>query len=89
MIDFIKEMTVGNVFLMYHLFGGLVLGRFFGLWKRCNPVLMTLAVAILWEVVELYINNGIGGYSGGLMGYIADTIGDIGGAVLMAWVVVR
>ena len=89
MTEFIKEMTIGNVFLVYHLFGGLVLGRFFGLWKRgVNPVLMVLCVAILWEVLELYLNGGIGIY-GGTMNYIADTIGDIAGAVLMAWVIVR
>ena len=89
MIEFLKEMTIGNVYLMYHLFGGMILGRFFGLWRRLNPILMVLAVAILWEVLELYLNNGIGGYSGGLLGYIADTTGDISGAVLMAWVVVK
>ena len=88
MIDFIKEMTVGNVFLMYHLFGGLFFGRFFGLWKRCNPVVMTLVVAIIWEVIELYINGGISVY-GSTLNYIADTTGDISGGVLMAWVVVR
>ena len=87
MIEFIREMTVGNVFLVYHLFGGLVLGKFFGLYKRFNPVLMVLCVAILWEVLELYLNNGISGYSNGLMGYLADTTGDISGAVLMAWVI--
>ena len=88
MAEFFKEMTVGNVFLVYHMFGGMILARFFGLWRRLNPILMVLVVAILWEVLELYLNNGIGGYSGGLTGYIADTIGDVLGAVIMAWVVV-
>jgi len=89
MIDFIKEMTVGNVFLFYHLFGGMILGRFFGLWNsRINPILAVAIIAILWEVVELYV-IGYSTYSWGIRGYIADTTGDILGATIMAWVVTK
>ena len=89
MTEFIKEMTVGNVFLFYHMFGGMVLARFFGLWKRgINPVLMVLCIAILWEILELYL-FGYSTYSWGIKGYIADTIGDISGSVIMAWVVTK
>lgn len=91
MIEFLREMTVGNQHLFWHLFGGMLLGVIFYKIAYSNKkrfaLLCTFAVVILFEVFELYIGNGIGGYSGGLMGYIADTVGDVGGAVLFVWVI--
>ena len=93
MIEFLKEMTIGNQFLLHHCLGGMLLGRIFYTisWsynKERFAILAVLLVAILWEIFELYLFGTLM-YSGGLIGYIADAVGDVGGAVIFAWVVLN
>ena len=78
MIDFIKEMTTLNAHHFWHWAGGMFFYRLFTytplLWRI--PFRAVIAIAVLYEVITLYL-YGYGGYSGGLSGYIADTLGDI------------
>jgi len=88
MIDFIKEMTVGNRWLWFHILaGGFVAKVIYLIPVDWNPVVFVACLAVAWEIFELY-KDGYKGYSGGAKGWFADTLGDILGAVLMAWVVV-
>ncbi len=93
MIEFLKEMTVGNQFLLYHCLGGMLLGKLFYTFawsynKKRFAILAVLLIAIIWEVFELYL-FGTSMYSWGIKGYIADTLGDIIGGVLFAWVIIE
>lgn len=106
MIEFLKEMTVGNVWLWFHILAGGILAKslkLFIIWKilksypnwkdyatrvgRKGGVLWTLMVAVSWEIFELYY-WGYTNYSGGAMGWLADSLGDVLGTLLMALVVV-
>lgn len=100
MIEFLKEMTVGNVWLCLHILAGGILARIFYeiipylfegspyyLHRKRNTVLWVLAIVVFWEVFELFF-WGTSGYSGGTMGWFADSLGDVLGAVLIALIVV-
>ena len=87
MIEFLKEMTVGNVWLWFHILGAGVLAKigiiFF---PALTTVLIIFAIAIIWEIIELYV-QGTKVY-GNTKIWLADSLGDVLGAVLMALVVV-
>ena len=87
MLEFLKEMTVGNVWLWFHILGAGVLAKigiiFF---PALITVLIIFAIAIIWEIIELYV-QGTGIY-GNTKIWLADSLGDVLGAVLMAIIVV-
>ena len=78
LITFIKEATTLNVHAFWHWAGGMFLYSIFTvaplLWRF--PYRAVMLFAILFEIV-MYSLYGYTGYSGGLIGYIADTLGDI------------
>lgn len=78
MIDFLKEMTVGNIHAFWHWAGGMFLYAIFHRIPFVGriPFRAVISVVILYEIITLYL-YGYSGYSGGLRGYIADTLGDI------------
>ena len=92
MIEFIREMTVGNVWLWFHILAGGILAKIASWYwgKRyvgmTRPIITVFLAALSWEIFELYY-WGYANYSGGVMGWRADSLGDILGAVLMALVV--
>lgn len=91
LITFIKEATVNNQGFVYHAIGGMIIPRLilsivYTTEKNKAAILGTFIVAVLWEMFEQILAGfTIIGYSNGLAGYIADTLGDIGIAVLVAW----
>ena len=86
MIELLKEMTVGNVWLWFHILGAGVLAKvgiiFF---PALTTVLIIFAIAVIWEIIELYV-QGTKVY-GNTKTWLADSLGDVLGAVLMAIVV--
>ena len=90
MIEFIREATVGNVHAFWHFAGGMFLYKIFQttpiVWRF--PFRTVVIIAALYEIVTLYL-YGYGGYSGGAMGYLADTTGDILLAVVGAFVILK
>ena len=89
MIEFLKEMTVRNRWLWFHILAGGTLAKFFIIFDTSfNAILGVAVIAIMWEAFEALILKDINNYSGGTMGWFADSLGDVLGAVLMALVVV-
>jgi hypothetical protein len=87
MVEFLKEMTIGNSWLWFHILGGGFIAKVLIMLPiESKPVLWVFFIAIAWEMFELY-KDGVKGYSGGVKGWFADTLGDILGAVLMAFIV--
>ena len=97
MIEFLKEMTVENAWLWFHILAGGFLARSAYKFMRFRmgsrkaekrlAILAVFVITLTWEIFELYY-WGYANYSGGAMGWFADSLGDILGAVLMALVVV-
>ena len=87
MIKFLKEMTVGNVWLWFHILGAGILAKIGIIFlPALITVLIIFAIAIIWEIIELYV-QGTKVY-GNTKIWFADSLGDVLGAVLMALVVV-
>jgi len=92
MIEFIENMTINNSHIFWHLMGGLLFGKIFSkmLYNNSTRAILVwvFAVAVIFEIIELYLNGGISIY-GSTMRYIADTSADVIGAVLFAWVITK
>jgi len=50
---------------------------------------LILYTAFAWEIFELFYDGNPKKIYGSIKNWIADSLGDIIGAVLMAWVVIR
>ena len=88
MIEFFKEMTVKNCWLWFHILGGGILAKIFEAYINYPTVLLVLYTAFAWEIFELFYDDNPKKTYGSIKNWIADSTGDILGAVLMAWIVV-
>lgn len=87
MIEFLKEMTQGNWFLWFHMLAGgaLAIGLRYIMSNKRQIILMVFAIAVLWEILEVYI-WGWAVYGNDLNAF-ADALGDVLGAVIIAMMV--
>ena len=79
-------MTVGNRWLWFHILSGGFIAKVAPMiLQNYSPFAIVAIMAVFWEIIELYW-EGWRTY-GSVKNWIADSLGDILGALLMAWVV--
>jgi len=89
---FFKWGVFGNVWLWFHLCGGVVGAKIALIYLDQWSALLAIALlTVVWEIIEFIVDGGVKGMVkiyGSLERWAYDSLGDIVGACLMALVVV-
>lgn len=83
-----REAIMKNRWLWVHIIGGALVAKFFQ-YVYANQVilLIVLAGAIMWEILEFFISD-VEKIYGSKRRFFLDALGDVFGAVLMALIVI-
>ncbi len=82
----------GNVWIWFHmLFGGIGARLFMEYMDSLSAFLLVVILTIAWEGFEFLFDGGKVGMIkiyGSLERWFYDSLGDVSGAILMAWIVI-
>lgn len=86
-MEIINFLFVKNVYLWFHILMGGVGARIINHWKsKIDTLLIVFFISFAWEIYEMFV-EGTSKVYGTTFRWALDSIGDIIGAVFMAFIV--